>query len=433
MPELARTKLAEFTQSELFRRVGDICTKVNAAMDPQDLLELSLDGVLELFGAERGSIFILRESKQELVLKAVRGVVWAEAEKMVKQLGKGIVGMVAESKRPIFVDDIAKDKRFRNFKARRSYSSPSFICAPLMLKDYLIGVINIAEKSAGERFSEHEVQLLDFLSSQIALNYRRIQLYRKFKSIVKETQGLKDELGKTSRESSDLRRKVELQEKLASVGKLAGGIAHEFNNPLDGVMRYANLCLEHTREGDESCDICRGYLLEIKQGLNRMANIVRSLLACSRNTILTEEKVDLEAAINQAVQMVQSDFVHKDINIKLKLGENLPKIIDLGFERVMINLLRNAVDAIGDAGAIEVSCTQDFDRLILCVKDDGCGITNDSVDMIFEPFYTTKDIAKGCGLGLTIVSEIVKTYNGHLEVKSSVGQGSSFIVTLPIN
>src|SRR6185295_16574697 len=121
--------------------------------------------------------------------------------------------------------------------------------------------------------------LLDFLASQIALNYRRIELYTKFKTIIKEKEHLENRLGKSGKETEELKKRITIQEKLATIGKLAGGIAHEFNNPLDGVMRYTNLCLEHVKDDE----VVHGYLLEIKHGLNRMANIVRNLLACSRN------------------------------------------------------------------------------------------------------------------------------------------------------
>src|SRR5439155_23160009 len=127
-------------------------------------------------------------------------------------------------------------------------------------------------------------------STQIALNHRRVQLYQKFKNLVKESKVLKTELGKSSAEAKNLKKQIVVQEKLASIGKLAGGIAHEFNNPLDGVIRYTNLSLEHLSMEEE---VVRGYLLEIKQGLNRMANIVKSLLACSRNATPSMRTIDV--------------------------------------------------------------------------------------------------------------------------------------------
>src|SRR3989338_8390110 len=265
-----KNNIEQLSHDDLFQNIGDICTVVTSAVDTKELLEVSLKKTMDLFGANRGSIFLLNEDGKELVLKIAQGMEMVEQEKMVKRMGEGVVGIVAQIKQPLFVEDISKDSRFHGHKPQGCYHTPSFICAPLMVKDKLIGVINIADKESKKRFSKHELQLLDFLSTQIALNYKRIQLYQKFKSIVKESRTLKDELGKTSQETSYLKKQIVLQEKLASLGKLAGGIAHEFNNPLDGVKRYTNLSLEHLKDND----VVYGYLLEIKNGLNRMANIV---------------------------------------------------------------------------------------------------------------------------------------------------------------
>ena len=267
-----KSALEELSENLLFQKIGDICSAANTVTTPEELLELSLKSILELFNAKRGSIFILDESEETLILKSSQGMKPSEKDKMVKRMGEGIVGQVAQFKKPIVVEDIAKDTRFDDYKSHKGYLTPSFICAPLMIKDELIGVINITDKESGHRFNKNEVQLLDFLSSQIALNYRRIQLYHNFKKIVKETETLKDQLGKSDEQTEHLKKKIVIQEKLATIGKLAGGIAHEFNNPLDGVMRYTNLCLSHIKDDE----VVRGYLLEIKHGLDRMA--------CGHNT-----------------------------------------------------------------------------------------------------------------------------------------------------
>jgi signal transduction histidine kinase len=421
--------LEQLTQTELFKSMSDICTAVNKSTNAHDLLEISLKLTMDLFKAQRGSIFLLKENGNDLILKIALGMAVGEQKNLVKRMGEGVVGKVAASKKPIFVEDIARDERFINYKARRGYRTPSFICAPLLIKDTLIGVINITDKEGERRFSPNELQLLDFLASQIALNYRRIQLYQKFKTIVKESQSLKDELGKSSKEARHLKKQVVLHEKLASIGKLAGGIAHEFNNPLDGVIRYTNLCLEHVREDE----VVRGYLLEIKQGLNRMANIVRSLLACSRNVSPTMQRIHVNNALEQALLFLQGELTLKSIKVIKQYGDDLPEITDLGLERVFSNLLRNSIDAIEEEGEITIITRFKDGKIKIRIKDNGKGITPDSVEKIFEPFYTTKDIDKGCGLGLTIVTEIIKSYNGDIKVVSEEGLGASFTVSIPTN
>lgn len=412
---------------ELFRTVGDICSIVSTVATTRQLLEISLKQTLELFAAERGSIFILDENGRDLILKIAQGMKLQEEQQMVKKLGEGVVGRVAIDKKPIFVDDITQDDRFKNYKARVSYKTPSFICAPLLLKDKLIGVINISDKGSGRRFCAEELQILDFLASQIALNYHRLQLYQKFKEILRESQSLKSELGKSSQEATHLKKQIVVQEKFATIGKLAGGIAHEFNNPLDGIMRYTNLCLEHAKDDE----MLRGYLLEIKQGLNRMANIVKSLLACSRQTDPTLKRTSANIAVKQALQSSQTEFLPKRIVIEKQLDSNLPELIDYGLERVVSNLLRNAADAITQSGLIKVATYLEGADVAIKIQDTGCGIRESELEKIFEPFYTTKDIDKGCGLGLTIVTEIIKNYSGKIRVESTEGQGTTFTVTIP--
>ncbi len=413
----------------LLQRIGEICANVNTVQNAKELLERSLTQTMEIFGARRGSIFILDPLKKVLDLKAVRGMALQEQKQLVKRLGEGVVGQVAQQKKPLVVEDISQDSRFKDYKARGSYRSPSFICVPLLLKDQLIGVINVADKESGHRFNKEELGLLDFLGSQIALNYRRIQLYHKYMTVVKESRSLKSALGQSSEETSRLKKQIVVQEKFASIGKLAGGIAHEFNNPLDGVMRYTNLCLEHLPDNE----VVRGYLLEIKHGLNRMANIVKNLLACSRNVSAGTQVVEVNHKIEQAIVGLQSELYQKSIDLEKKLVVGVPPLRDFGLELIVSNLLRNAIDAVAERGKIRITTRYSNGSLVLKMEDNGVGIPADQLESIFEPFFTTKDIEKGCGLGLTIVSEIVKSYNGQVLVESLPQKGTTFTIMIPVS
>lgn len=426
----AKTEQEESAQLDVFQQVSDICALVATAISEEDLLEKSLQRTMQLVGATRGSIFLLDSSGKDLTLKIAIGLKENEQKQMVKKMGEGIIGHVAKRKLPIVVDDIETDDRFHDFKARKSYRTPSFICAPLIIKDKLIGVINITDKESGLRFTKNEMQLLDFLSSQIALNYRRIELYQKFKNIVRETKTLKDRLGQSDQETQNLKKQIHIHERLATIGKLAGGIAHEFNNPLDGVMRYTNLCLEHIKDDE----VVRGYLLEIKHGLNRMANIVRNLLACSRNELPRgEQRISFQQALDRSLGSVHTEIEHKNIKIEKKIAGDIPLIRDLGLERILANIIRNAVEAIeNNDGKITIRAECQNNTLHVKICDTGVGISAGDAEKIFEPFYTTKSINKGCGLGLTIISEIVKSYNGKIYVESEPGKQTTFFIDLPL-
>ena len=425
-----KTEQEESAQLDVFQQVSDICALVATAISEEDLLEKSLQRTMQLVGATRGSIFLLDPSGKDLTLKNAIGLKKDEQKQMVKKMGEGIIGHVAKRKLPIVVDDIETDERFHDFKARKSYRTPSFICAPLLIKDKLIGVINITDKESGLRFTKNEMQLLDFISSQIALNYRRIELYQKFKNIVRETKTLQDRLGQSDQETKNLKKQIHIHERLATIGKLAGGIAHEFNNPLDGVMRYTNLCLEHIKDDE----VVRGYLLEIQQGLNRMANIVRNLLACSRNELPHgEQRISFQQALDRSLGSMHTEIEHKNIKIEKKIAGDIPLIRDMGLERILANIIRNAVEAIESSNGkitIEAKCQNDTLHIKIC--DTGDGIPEGDTEKIFEPFYTTKSINKGCGLGLTIVSEIVKSYNGKIYVESDPGKQTTFFIDLPL-
>ena len=424
----ADRSLEELTQTELFQKINEICYTVNTAADVIQMLDVSLSKIMGLFNAERGSVFLFKDISGQLILEASRGMAVQEEQALVKKLGEGIVGQVAQSKQPIIVEDIARDERFSHLSPRTSYKTASFICAPMLIKDQLIGVINITDKVSGSRFGRTELQLLDFLAAQIALNVRRMEIYQRFSMIVKESETLRDRLGKSSQEADALKKKVVVQERLASIGKLAGGIAHEFNNPLDGVMRYTNLCLEHIGEND----VLRGYLLEVKHGLNRMAGIVRNLLACSRSPMPTQTEIDIHQALEQAVYYCQDRLLGKDIVLEKDFFKKPIFLIDMGLERVFANILQNAIDAIEQEGVIHLVTRIEDSQAVISVQDDGCGIPENKIEKIFEPFYTTKDIEKGCGLGLTIVDEIVKSYKGRIEIKPLAQGGTIVNVFLPL-
>lgn len=425
-----KSAIKELTEAALLQKIGDICATVNSCSGTKELLDVSLTKIIDLYGATRGSVFILMDDTDELALQSSVGMKLNETETIVKQMDEGIMGRVAQLKEPMYVDDIAKDHRFNDISvvADGNYSTPSFICAPLMVKDQLIGVINIADKGTGNRFNQNDLQLLDFLTTQLALNYRRIKLYQKFKRIVKEKNTLKDKLGQTDQEKNKLKKQIVVHEKLATIGKLAGGIAHEFNNPLDGVMRYTNLCLDHIQEDE----VVRGYLLEIKHGLDRMANIVRSLLACSRDQNPSQKFVDIKQAFEHALSVKISEILRKNIVVQRDISPDLKPFRDLGLERIFTNLINNAVDAIENDGLIDFKAYANDDEVYISLADNGRGIDEESVERIFEPFFTTKDIDKGCGLGLTIVGEIIKAYEGTIDVESKEGRGTTFTIKLPL-
>ncbi len=221
-------------------------------------------------------------------------------------------------------------------------------------------------------------------------------------------------------------------ERLATIGQLAAGVAHEMNNPLGGILLYANLLLEKSADEDPQ----KEDLQRIVHETERCRKIVRGLLDFSRQTKLEMNVVDLNRIIEKTLELLITQTIFKNIEVSREFAPNLPTVlIDVGqMQQVFINILFNAAEALEGEGKLKV--TTAHDREDGCVKvifeDDGPGISQENIQNIFDPFFTTKPIGKGTGLGLSIAFGIVRKHSGSIEVASEVGAGCIFTIKLPV-
>lgn len=221
---------------------------------------------------------------------------------------------------------------------------------------------------------------------------------------------------------------VEAQ-KLASIGILAAGIAHEINNPLTSVLTFSNLLLEQMPEDDPR----RERLKLMARETMRARTIVRQLLSFAKERPLKLVKTNINCPINEMVETLIAQDAFKGIEVTLDLAENLPEITadPVKIEQVVLNILLNSIHAITPPGRIEISTRASDRHIEIVVSDTGCGIPEEHIGMVFDPFFTTK--TKGTGLGLAVSYGIIKKHGGDIEVRSTVDKGSTFIVRLPID
>lgn len=220
-------------------------------------------------------------------------------------------------------------------------------------------------------------------------------------------------------------------EKLAAVGKLAAGIAHEINNPLTSVLTFSHLILEQCPKDDPRCKTLKMMVRETE----RARNIVRQLLNFGREVIIKPEKINVNRPVGEIIDSLIAQEAFKDISLKVDLAENLPDSYadPAQIGQVVLNMALNAIHAITPPGTIEIS-TRAKDRyveIIFC--DTGQGIPEKHLNKIFDPFFTTKDSSKGTGLGLAVSYGIIKKHDGDIAVMSTVGKGTTFIVRLPVS
>ena len=249
-------------------------------------------------------------------------------------------------------------------------------------------------------------------------------------SLLDSYDNLEKKVKERSEELKQAQYQVMQQEKMASLGLLASGIAHEIGNPLTSISSLTQVLRRRLKD-----EMNVEYLNTIMKNIDRISRIVRELVDFSRPSSYELKLSDINQIIQSAVGIVRYDKRSKDIGYDLSLDPNLPGTIIVADQllQVFVNILFNAVDAMqGYGNLISVSTKTEDGQILISIKDTGCGIPEEYLSKIFEPFYTTKEVGKGTGLGLSVSYGIIRNFDGEILVESEVGKGSTFTIKLPI-
>jgi two-component system, NtrC family, sensor kinase len=227
-----------------------------------------------------------------------------------------------------------------------------------------------------------------------------------------------------------LEEQLQISEKMASIGLLAAGVAHEVNTPLTGISSYTQMLLDNADPDDP-----RTKLLEkIERQTFRAAKIVNGLLNLARPAQVETGPVDVNAVVNDVLSLLEHQFRNGRIQVRRELSSPAPLVegIEYKLQQVLLNLFLNARDAMPRGGWLSIASRRDGGRAIVEVSDTGSGIRSEHLSRIYDPFFTTKAIGKGTGLGLSITYGIVQEHGGTISCESAVGQGTRFTLTLPL-
>jgi len=231
----------------------------------------------------------------------------------------------------------------------------------------------------------------------------------------------------------NLQKETQLQigqsEKLAAIGRLAAGIAHEINNPLTSILTFAHLIKQEKTNNPEDIRDINVIIDET----NRVRKIVRELLDFARQSPANDEILDINQILRKLVIIIGKQKEFRSIRFIENYEDKLPPLnADKNqIQQVFLNLLLNSAESIAQEGTINISTQYVNDSCIVSIMDTGCGIKSDELGRIFDPFFTSKPVGKGTGLGLSVSYGIIKKYGGDIQCKSKVGEGSTFSVTLP--
>jgi len=321
------------------------------------------------------------------------------------------------------------------------------VALPMIFQDHLNGYLLLGEKLSGDGYTKEDLDLLETLSAQSALAIENAKSYQKIEALNAHLE--RKVRDRTQALSAALDEKVKTQEllirseSLAAIGQLVAGVAHELNNPLTSAISLLQTAMEDLMEDPVETVPRRQLDMDTMEDLQfaekelkRAKEIVRSLLSLSRQTPAYSEQVKLNDVVKDAQRILKNQHWNASIRIEEQFSPNLPAIkgnfATLG--QVVLNIIKNALQAVeNQTGQIHILTRFDSHtrQVIFQCTDNGSGISQQHLNDIFKPFFTTKEVGKGTGLGLYICHEIIRKHGGTIRVESKAECGSTFTIRIP--
>ncbi|MDD2657996.1 MAG: ATP-binding protein [Candidatus Pacebacteria bacterium] len=301
------------------------------------------------------------------------------------------------------------------------------IIIPSFLEEKLLSLLVLGDKFSGKIYTLEDLNIFSILANQTALAIESALLY----------ENIEEQVRRRTKELLEVQKQLVHAEKLATVGTLAGGVAHEINNPLTAVLTNVQMLLSLPNSLDADS---KESLELIEEATKRCRTIVQKLMAYAKKpleSVPPAKTVDMFHAVLNVVTFLKYQLEQENIKIvtQAKEGEYLVTGNQSELEQVLTNIILNARDAIRQVkkgGLISISFSKDSKSVKVGIKDDGPGISKEITHKIFDPFFSTKDVGKGTGLGLSICQAIIEKHNGSISVESEAGKGATFTISIPV-
>ena len=436
--EATRNRL---TETNAIVEVGQVLTGL-LAMD--DVLSYVVYLAESLVRGNSATISLLSTDKEELVLKNSTGSL-RTAEGRAIPVDGSLMGWVVKNGQPVVTPSISDDPRSHDIMVGQGPG----IVVPIHINGETIGAFLVSRLVAAAPFTEENLETLQRMSAYAAIAIQNAHLYREQTDAASALREQASELQEAYSELNRQQEQLIVSEKMAALGRITAGIAHEINSPLGGIMNSLRTARGYVEEykasagdpeitAEDHVAIASDMLSALSLAENaaaKVAQFVRSIKTQTRPGEGQMSTFDPAAEIDATVVLLQHRLKKDNIGLYSELEKGLTLNGDQGkFALLVQNLVSNAIDAYdGAPGEIWVRLSATAETLVLEVEDHGCGIPEDIRGRIFDYLFTTKDVGKGTGLGLAMVHSVVTSdFGGEVELDSEVGRGTTFRLHLPL-
>lgn len=396
--ELERNALESHQKMERLNLLIEASKTVNSAIEIDRLLGLILMAAARSINADRGTLYLVDEERQELWSKAAQGPVMVEIR---LPMGRGLAGYVAKTGETVNIADAYQDPRFNPEIDRKSgYRTHNVLCMPMRDRGgRIVGVFQLLNKRKGS-FTADDEAFIDALSVHAALAI----------------------------ENARMAQEMVRTERLSAVGRMASTIIHDIKNPMGTLRMYAQVIKKNAanEEGVRMAD-------EMIRQVDRFVTMTQEILDFSRGiSEINLQTVDMDQVMEGGMRFVEQDLSRRSVTLERAFAYHGPVLMDLDkMVRVFYNLATNAADAMPKGGTLRVATRERDGHVEIAFTDSGAGIPEEIRARIFEPFFTHGK-AHGTGLGLSIVKKIMDDHRGAIEVESAPGAGTTFRLLLPL-
>ena len=417
------------TNQQLERRVKElnvlynIGKSVTSLLDPEKVLNRIVEVAVYITNAEEGALLLIDEESGNLYLRAARNLGEQFARGFRIKVDDSIAGEVVRTGEPFMASG---DEA--SLKVKTGYLVKSLLYVPLKVGREIIGIMSVDNKVSNRPFADNDLYMLSALADYAGIAIINAQLYGEVKAFSEE---LEKKVEERTKELQEAQTQLIQSEKLASIGQLAAGVAHEINNPLGVMLGFTQVMLKKLPGKDPF----RKPLISIEREGLRCKKIIQGLLDFSRRSTPTLQPLDLNESVEAACKLIEHQITIDNVRLIKGFAPNLPGIEgDTNqLQQVFVNLIINAYQAMPKGGDLRITTRTVGNQVQAIFADAGVGIRPEDLKHIFDPFFTTKEVGKGTGLGLSVSYGIIKSHGGGIEVDSQVGVGTRFVVSLPVN